>query len=46
MYIQVNCVAPVSILSQITFNQNIHNYESRVSANVHVQYRRTDKVNE
>ncbi len=41
MYRQVTCVAPVSILPQITFNQNIHHYETQVSANVHVQYRRT-----
>ncbi len=30
MYRQVNCVAPVAILPQITFNQNIHHYETRV----------------
>ncbi len=44
MYRQVKCVASVSILPQITKNQNIHHYETRVSANVHVQYRRTQKV--
>ncbi len=44
MYRQVKCVAPVSILPQITFNQNIHHYETWVSANVRVQYRRTHKV--
>ena len=44
MYRQVNCVAPIAILPQITFNQNIHNYQTRVSVNLHVQYRRTHKV--
>ncbi len=44
MYRQVNCLATVAVLPQITFNQNINHYETIVAVNVHIQCRRSHKV--
>ncbi len=44
MYAQVNGLSPVPVIEQITQNQDIHSYQTRVTALSHVKSRRTRVV--